>query len=173
MIIACGFYAPPVGNMAGHPIYTDKWHMLFINKSGSLIDDIEYSESNTASEDAQDGLRDQSRITLGLTLSFMSCKNVSVAKEDRAARGPAPKRWRGIRYHTLEIGPMASKVAAHAKANGTGYAKSLHICRGHMRTYTEDAPLFGRFTGTFYVPMHTRGSREVGEVIKDYRTKAG
>lgn len=50
---------------------------------------------------------------------------------------------------------------------------SFHICRGHFKHYTEKAPLFGRYTGTFWIPPHTRGNKEHGEIIKDYKVEIG
>jgi hypothetical protein len=45
---------------------------------------------------------------------------------------------------------------------------ALHLVRGHFATYTEAAPLFGRQTGTFWRPAHTRGNAEHGVIEKDY-----
>jgi hypothetical protein len=45
----------------------------------------------------------------------------------------------------------------------------LHICRGHLRTYTEEKPLFGKVIGTFFIPAHLRGDEKVGTVVKDYQ----
>jgi hypothetical protein len=42
----------------------------------------------------------------------------------------------------------------------------------HFAHYTEEAPLFGKYTGTFYIPMHVRGRAEQGAVVKDYRVLA-
>ncbi len=46
--------------------------------------------------------------------------------------------------------------------------RALHICRAHFAHYTEEHPLFGKYTRTFYKPMHVRGSLKEGLVIKDY-----
>jgi hypothetical protein len=47
--------------------------------------------------------------------------------------------------------------------------KRIHSVRGHFSTYTEDAPLFGKLTGTFWIPPHWRGSEDVGRVDKTYK----
>lgn len=44
-----------------------------------------------------------------------------------------------------------------------------HICRGHFKTYTEEKPLFGSITGTYWWANQVRGSKERGEVKKRYQ----
>lgn len=46
--------------------------------------------------------------------------------------------------------------------------RALHLCRGHFKTYTEDAKLFGRYTGTFWWQPSIRGNEKNGVVRKDY-----
>ena len=41
---------------------------------------------------------------------------------------------------------------------------------GHFATYTDEAPLFGKFTGTYWRRPTKRGAKRHGEVIKDYET---
>lgn len=110
-----------------------------------------------------------------LAISLMHCKNV--------VKVPAPpppvrvvKQWerRGrpfLKEYTLNIHPMKRVLATEGGMATNGIKKALHICRGHFATYTEDSPLFGKVTGTFWKPMHTRGSSEIGEIKKDYRIK--
>jgi hypothetical protein len=50
--------------------------------------------------------------------------------------------------------------------------RGLHIVRGHFSTYTEDAPLFGRITGTFWIPAHVRGTASEGLISSEYRVSA-
>ncbi len=45
---------------------------------------------------------------------------------------------------------------------------AFHMCRGHFKTYTEDAPLFGKYAGTFWWQPQARGKKENGTIIKDY-----
>jgi hypothetical protein len=47
------------------------------------------------------------------------------------------------------------------------WRRALHVCRGHFARYTEERPLFGRVAGTFWRPMHLRGSASEGLVLKD------
>lgn len=110
-----------------------------------------------------------------LAISLMHCKNVVKVP---APPPPAPvvKQWerRGrpfLKEYTLDIHPMKRVLATEGGMAANGIKKALHICRGHFATYTDDNPLFGKVTGTFWKPMHTRGSSEIGEIKKDYRIK--
>jgi hypothetical protein len=129
-----------------------------------------------------------------LAISFMHCKNVEVRSQaDRVStkknRHRVPRS--GVRYHVLEIEPM-QKVIRGAQASQKGesaFRQALHICRGHFKTYGRPVldtdgkqvldfdgqplttpGLFGRehLKGTYWWPTHIRGSKEAGEVKKDY-----
>lgn len=78
-----------------------------------------------------------------------------------------------LRFKVLEIGPATSVLREGARQSGGSVVRALHICRGHFAQYTDEKPLFGKLTGTFYIPMHTRGSLKAGAVVKDYNVKAG
>ena len=112
-------------------------------------------------------------------LRLLHCKNVSV-EEAPDIRTRQQRRYddrRGIEpvvFKTLVIDPSMSRKATPAERRAkTDPVTRLHICRGHFSTYTEEKPLFGKYSGTFWIPAHVRGSAEVGEVRKDYRVKAG
>lgn len=108
-----------------------------------------------------------------LALSFMHCKNVA----QREVAQPAFERqvWRKkhkrplVRYKVLDIDPMKRTLASEGGSETGGLKKALHICRGHFVTYTEEKPLFGKVSGTFWKPQHIRGSKKEGLVLKDYR----
>lgn len=112
-------------------------------------------------------------LQLYLAISFMHCKNVEHREEvpsylERTAWKKKHRR-RLVRYHVLDIDPMRKVLDDDGGARTHGIGRALHICRGHFATYTEDAPLFGRHTGTFWKPQHVRGSAKSGVVVKDYR----
>jgi hypothetical protein len=111
-----------------------------------------------------------------LAMTFAHCKNVSKVDITEEA-GPTRKWCRRMRipelkYHALQIDPNLSAKPRSASASGgeDRSGKALHICRGHFKTYAEGgAGLFGKGrTGTFWVPSHTRGSDEHGQVTKSY-----
>jgi hypothetical protein len=57
------------------------------------------------------------------------------------------------------------------QAHQHGLRHALHICRGHFKTYTADAPLFGTVTGTYWWADQVHGSADLGVVDKDYRLR--
>jgi hypothetical protein len=44
----------------------------------------------------------------------------------------------------------------------------IHFCRGHFKSYTQDAPLFGKIVGLWWWQAHVRGQNKDGIVMKDY-----
>lgn len=110
-----------------------------------------------------------------MALSFMHCKNV-VRKENvpppkvqarRAKDGKPPL----TKYYTLEIEAMKRTLQNEGGISTNGLKRALHICRGHFATYTADKPLFGHYVGTVWKPQHIKGSKDAGEVVKDYSVK--
>lgn len=114
-------------------------------------------------------------IPMLLAMSFLHCKNV-VRRDATESEGP-PAKWLrrhkapAVRYHVLDINPMREVLRTEGGIEHNGLKKALHICRGHFATYTEDKKLFGKHTGTFWVPAHVRGNAECGVVDKDYRMR--
>jgi hypothetical protein len=106
--------------------------------------------------------------------NLLNCKNISLQKHehDRVTAKRLLKRD-GVaaahyRYHTLVVRKGFSDSDGPGQKTET---MPLHVCRGHYRTYTADAPLFGRYTGRYYVPSHARGTAKNGIVDKDYVVK--
>ena len=110
-----------------------------------------------------------------LTVSFMHCRNVfrrEVEPPSKLSKKHERKSGRPLtRYHVLEIAPMRRILDTEGEAQTKGLGHALHICRGHFKTFTEDAPLFGKRVGTYWWPAHVRGSIEEGVVEKDYRIR--
>lgn len=113
-------------------------------------------------------------VTLGLGISFMHCKNVRQVEEQRDQGDRWHKQYKTPRYtyRRLLIDPMKEVLRREGKSDEVGLQRALHICRGHFATYTEEKPLFGKRAGTFWIPDHVRGSKEAGEVQKDYTVAA-
>ncbi len=47
----------------------------------------------------------------------------------------------------------------------------FHLCRGHIKTYTKEKPLFGKWPGEFWFNDHARGDRKLGRIEKEYHVK--
>jgi hypothetical protein len=107
-----------------------------------------------------------------MALSFIHCKNIQIspAKTFQSVKNPKKNKKHFIKYYTLEIDPI-KKMLDGVMSNKTNIKKALHICRGHFATYSPEKPLFGKFTGTIWKPMHTRGNSKIGEIVKDYKVK--
>lgn len=107
--------------------------------------------------------------------NLLACKNVEIAEKPideklqkaRLRRGKKPL----LSMYTLKIN--MPKTGAFKKEqrdpNNETVMKRFHAVRGHFAHYTEEKPLFGKHTGRFFVPAHTRGSKDLGEIRKDYK----
>lgn len=121
---------------------------------------------------------------LFLALSFMHCKNVAQIenKPDEKLQKARVKRGRLplTRYYTLQIDPNRTPGQYKARqAAGENGNLPLHIVRGHFAYYGIEGPggwvrkkLFGKYSGRYFIPQMVRGSKQHGEVIKDYQVKS-
>lgn len=111
-----------------------------------------------------------------LTISFLHCKNIDIKPidpPDKLSRNFFKKHGTKLtRYHVLEISPMKRLLEQVRSGEKTDLRRALHICRGHFKTFTNDAPLFGRYTGKYWWPSQVRGAKESGLSVKDYRVTA-
>lgn len=108
------------------------------------------------------------------SLAFMNCKNVEVRPRHLPRKVKRARERKGrpvVEFHHIEIDPMRRVLRDEGSAEKTGITRAFHLCRGHFRTYTPDRPLFGKVTGTFWVPMHVKGNKAVGRIEKDYSVK--
>jgi len=101
-------------------------------------------------------------------LSVRNIKRVSVGiklKEQRQLQGHGAHR---LDYRILKI---SDKIVCGAGQRQTGSHRDLplHLVMGHFSAYTAEKPLFGKYTGTFFIPAHTRGNQEHGIIRKGYR----
>ena len=112
-----------------------------------------------------------------LANSFINCKRTEIVEDKiqitkynqkRSKKGKLPY----FRFNKILIDPMREILRTEGGSEKTGLKRALHICRGHFVTYTQEAPLFGRMTGTFWKPMHLRGNKKEGVVVKEYQIKA-
>lgn len=111
-----------------------------------------------------------------LTISFLHCKNVeirAVIPPEKLSKRHHKKHGRDlVRYHILDIKPLRRLLDRHRAGLKEDLRRALHICRGHFKTFTPDAPLWGRHIGTYWWAPHVRGSKSAGVVLKDYRVSA-
>lgn len=110
-----------------------------------------------------------------LTLAFMNCRNVTVQDHLPTRQQRRALQRQGdpvVTFKTLTIEPMRRVLSSEGQMDQVGLKKALHICRGHFAHYSDDKPLFGKYSGQFWRPAHVRGTTEAGEVVKDYAVRA-
>lgn len=105
------------------------------------------------------------------TLALLNCKNVSLEENTVSPKliKKHAKHGRQVteKFYTLKIKPMGRRSDSDPQG-GTSGKQSQHIMRGHFKTFTEDAPLFGKLTGTYWWESAVRGNPDVGKINKDY-----
>lgn len=107
---------------------------------------------------------------------LMHCKNVTIKKniypdheirEYQKRYGKTP-----VKFYTIDIEPAKTILRNQGGIHQVGLQKALHLCRGHFKHFEEGSGLFGKYHGTYWWPQIMRGSKEFGEVKKDYNVKA-
>jgi len=108
-----------------------------------------------------------------LSMIVLNTRNVEVKtigppkklNKKRVSRGKYPI----FSYKVLAIDLSGgSRIAEGRKAGATGLTR-LHFCRGHIKNFTEEKPLFGKVTGPVWWQPQIRGNKKRGAVLKDYQ----
>jgi len=130
---------------------------------------IEISEEYDASikEDITHILR-----CANMALILLNTKNI-VTQEHRPPVKLNKKRIKKgkqplFTYHTLRLQLPGKRKKSNGKTEPGDNTTRLHLCRGHFKTYTEENPLFGKFTGRYWWQPHARGNKDEGVVMKNY-----
>ncbi len=110
-------------------------------------------------------------------LDIIHCKNVVLVDEPPPEKlSKRHEKKHGIPLTTVKVLHIHSTQKEYeTDGNGQQGSKRLlrsHIARGHFKTYTEDAPLFGKITGTYWWMPYLRGSKGKGKVDKRYYVHA-
>ncbi|MBZ0291406.1 MAG: hypothetical protein K8L99_02455 [Anaerolineae bacterium] len=106
-----------------------------------------------------------------LTLQFLNCKNVELVDYEPSLRIKQLSEKHHVpldTYKVLKVNTTRKVYPDREGDDSPSDPKRLHIVRGHFAHYTDDAPLFGKYTGTFWIPAHVRGDESLGVVVKDY-----
>jgi hypothetical protein len=106
------------------------------------------------------------------TLAFFNIRNVVVTDHlpSRQERRRASREGRpDIVWKTLQVVKPGATTSGQPRT-ATQAEIAEHICRGHIKHFTEEKPMFGnpKITGAFWIEAHMRGSRRHGVVAKDY-----
>lgn len=108
--------------------------------------------------------------------SLSHCKNIELVTDSTDLSKPNIRRQNSNRsllyqYKSVQLSDKTQKKYQRgdvATDENDSRSVRFHMCKGHFRTYTPDNPLFGRLAGKFWVPQHTKGTKDVGTVIKTY-----
>jgi hypothetical protein len=104
-------------------------------------------------------------------LSLLGCRNVTTEEVIPCERQQKARAKRGKRpffsYHVLKLNPVSGRPVP-SDSRGL-WTNRVHLCRGHVREYTAEKPLFGKLTGRYWIESHVRGNRDRGITRKDYR----
>lgn len=109
------------------------------------------------------------------SILLLNCKNV-ITKDNypdvklnnsRKKRNKQPL----FSYKTLHLNiPINIKKENNKLSNIISQDHNrIHFCRGHFKSYTNDAPLFGKIVGLWWWQSHVRGQNKDGIVMKDYK----
>jgi len=108
-----------------------------------------------------------------LAISFMHCKNIRIVSQGKGTNtGKRNRHTAKIRFHTLQIDPIRKILETEGNIKQNGLKLSMHLCRGHFKNFTDDKPLFGKITGTYWWNSQVRGKVQNGIVMKDYQVNS-
>ena len=118
-------------------------------------------------------IQDKASTCLHCYLMLLNCKNIGTNKitapqklnKKRSKSGKAPL----YDYHILKLEiPGEQKVTRNITHEEAINNYRRHFCRGHIRIYTSEKPLFGKYVGRVWISSHLRGSESQGFSDKDY-----
>ncbi len=109
--------------------------------------------------------------TIMKVMSIINCKNVELEEEEPDAKLQKARKKNGklpllSRHRVMIIPSAAQRKKGHAPQEL--WKNRAHTVRGHFKTFTEDAPLLGKITGTFWWSPFARGSVAEGVIEKEY-----
>lgn len=114
------------------------------------------------------------RAVLFYMLLLLNCKNIQTEKISAPGALNKKRRKNGkvpiFDYHVLNVVLPGKKRGYHESTEPLSHNR-VHLCRGHFKEYTDEHPLFGKFTGLYWWQPHVRGQNHEGVVMKDYAVK--
>lgn len=150
--------------------------LLRISKTGTLHTDRPLLISFVKRGEDQNSLYDDTTLPLVAAMFFgmLNCKNIVTVDEQRRKNQAARLAKKTGRpcdtYKTLRI-KVGGELVRFPSADPSGEHRdqALHRVRGHFKTYTQEKPLLGRFTGRYFWHPHIRGNEEFGRIHKRYK----
>lgn len=147
---------------------------LFLKSDPVIGNDREYAdEVDRLSREGT--IDDELNIALWV-LAFINTRNIQLVDHE-----PSPELSRAfqeeygeplVKYKTLAVHNIQKRHEPAGEQKEYQGLMPLHIRRGNFATYTDDAPLFGKYVGTFWRPATAVGEEKRGVVVKDYKVVA-
>ena len=104
-------------------------------------------------------------------IGLLHCKNI--VQIEKGGKNPnvthRRQRSKGTKHYILDVVPARNIKRTEYEHPLKGSPQRIHFRRGHFKEYTMDKPLFGKYVGTFWWEAHVAGSKDIGEIKKDYR----
>jgi len=106
-------------------------------------------------------------------LLLLSCKNIQTEivpapaklNKKRAKTGKPPVQEHRVLRLVLPKKKGAKPKGQGGAGGGGGWVQKPSFCSGHFKSYTAEAPLFGRLTGRYWWEPHVRGGEsELGKI---------
>ena len=155
------------------------YYVLPIAPDGSLVSDDQSvmflkTQNNILFEYAREAFGYYLKVFLH-TISLLHCKNIqtedmSISRQQR--RQYEQKTGLPINIvKTLVLKPMGTHGGGDSGLVRSPGLLRYHLMRGHFKEYSEDAPLFGKYTGRYWWGSAMRGNPNRGRVEKEYQVK--
>jgi len=116
---------------------------------------------------------------LNFGLMLINCRNVETALNNPSKNLNKKRQKSGrpelFQYHTLQLTLPGKRNEYYTETDLKELSKiekRLHFCRGHFKSYTDENPLFGKYTGRFWWHPQIKGNKAKGFVLKDYSIKS-
>ena len=150
------------GEFVGVEGFETGYAVKFSGEFAFLLHDIEATEEETHH------VMSNFQFPFLMALALLNCKNVETVDHipSRKRKRRKCSKSKTIAYKTIKIRQTRKRYEASGSHDGS--KRAMHIARGHFKTFTDDAPLFGKYTGTYWWSPTIRGNKKYGEVVSDY-----
>lgn len=155
------------------------WATQFLEADGTSIrTDFGFKNQDTVTDREGRKIIHGTMLTIWMyveaALVFLNCKNVVA---ENATLPKSKKRKTTIHdpdvvYKKLVVTLPGVRNAGLNVKRESNHSIRMHVCRGHFMDHRKNG-LFGKdhLRGIYWVPMHAKGSKAAGEVVKNYELK--
>lgn len=173
------FSAKPVIFIAGRLAFPEVYANVFLDANGAVLNQMfagaDLVPGTPMRETLMEFLENFVPVVC-LAFCFCNCKNTEIL-DVTAEMEPEEKIKRRLKLPTVRrvTCKITDKPKLYRKWSDQPLGmpsldgvNAFHLCRGNFATYTDAAPLFGKYVGRYWRPPHTKGKKEHGEIEKVY-----